>query len=149
MAMDALPALTSTRPYLIRAMHEWCSDNGFTPYISVLVDKNTLVPIEHVKDNEFILNISIDATSGLQIGNEFVQFKSRFSGVVRDLMIPINNVQAIFAKENGQGMSFPKVTVMEGSVAQTDDTSKANASPPSAGANEASKRTRSHLTIVK
>lgn len=129
MAMDALPALTSTRPYLIRAMHEWCSDNGFTPYISVLVDKNTLVPIEHVKDNEIILNISIDATSGLQIGNEFVQFKSRFSGVVRDLMIPINNVQAIFAKENGQGMSFPKVTVMEGSVAQTDDTSKANASP--------------------
>lgn len=62
MAMDALPALTSTRPYLIRAMHEWCSDNGFTPYIGVLVDKNTLVPIEHVKDNEIILNISIDAT---------------------------------------------------------------------------------------
>ncbi|HOZ66797.1 MAG TPA: ClpXP protease specificity-enhancing factor, partial [Burkholderiaceae bacterium] len=101
--MDSLSAITSTRPYLIRAMHEWCSDNGFTPYISVFVDKNTLVPIEHVKDNEIILNISIDATSGLQIGNEFINFKSRFSGVVRDLMIPINNVQAIFAKENGQG----------------------------------------------
>ncbi|MBK7027160.1 MAG: ClpXP protease specificity-enhancing factor [Polaromonas sp.] len=108
-----MPALTSTRPYLIRAMHEWCSDNGFTPYISVFVDKNTLVPIEHVKDNEIILNISIDATSGLQMGNEFINFKSRFSGVVRDLMIPINNVQAIFAKENGQGMSFPKVAMLE------------------------------------
>ena len=125
--MDALPALTSTRPYLIRAMHEWCSDNGFTPYISVLVDKNTLVPIEHVKDNEIILNISIDATSGLQIGNEFVQFKSRFSGVVRDLMIPINNVQAIFAKENGQGMSFPKVALSEDVVAQSDTSNNSNA----------------------
>ena len=125
--MDALPALTSTRPYLIRAMHEWCSDNGFTPYISVFVDKNTLVPIEHVKDNEIILNISIDATSGLQIGNEFINFKSRFSGVVRDLMIPINNVQAIFAKENGQGMSFPKVAMSEDVAAQSDASNKANA----------------------
>lgn len=147
--MDALPALTSTRPYLIRAMHEWCSDNGFTPYISVSVDKNTLVPIEHVKDNEIILNISVDATSGLQIGNEFINFKSRFSGVVRDLMIPINNVQAIFAKENGQGMSFPKVTVMEGSVAQTDDTSKANAVTDAEDTKLVPKRSKSHLTIVK
>ncbi|MBL0251545.1 MAG: ClpXP protease specificity-enhancing factor [Polaromonas sp.] len=144
-----MPALTSTRPYLIRAMHEWCSDNGFTPYISVFVDKNTLVPIEHVKDNEIILNISIDATSGLQIGNEFVQFKSRFSGVVRDLMIPINNVQAIFAKENGQGMSFPKVAMSEDVVAKSDTSNKANAVTDADDTKLVPKRSRSHLTIVK
>ena len=147
--MDALPALTSTRPYLIRAMHEWCSDNGFTPYISVFVDKNTLVPIEHVKDNEIILNISIDATSGLQIGNEFINFKSRFSGVVRDLMIPINNVQAIFAKENGQGMSFPKVAISEDVVAQSDTSNKANAVTAADDTKLVPKRSKSHLTIVK
>ena len=147
--MDALPVLTSTRPYLIRAMHEWCSDNGFTPYISVFVDKNTLVPIEHVKDNEIILNISIDATNGLQIGNEFINFKSRFSGVVRDLMIPINNVQAIFAKENGQGMSFPKVAMSDDVVAQSDTSNKANAGTDADDTKLALKRSKSHLTIVK
>ncbi|HMS28018.1 MAG TPA: ClpXP protease specificity-enhancing factor [Burkholderiaceae bacterium] len=144
-----MPALTSTRPYLIRAMHEWCSDNGFTPYISVFVDKNTLVPTEHVKDNEIILNVSYDATSGLQIGNEFVHFKSRFSGVVRDLMIPINNIQAIFAKENGQGMSFPKVTVTEDHIAQTESANKTHADTPVDTTEAAPKRSRSHLTIVK
>ena len=147
--MDTLPAITSTRPYLIRAMHEWCSDNGFTPYISVFVDKNTLVPIEHVKDNEIILNISIDATSGLQMGNEFINFKSRFSGVVRDLMIPINNVQAIFAKENGQGMSFPKVSMSEDVAAQSDASSKANAVTDVDDTKLVPKRSKSHLTIVK
>ena len=147
--MDALPALTSTRPYLIRAMHEWCSDNGFTPYISVFVDKNTLVPIEHVKDNEIILNISIDATSGLQIGNEFINFKSRFSGVVRDLMIPINNVQAIFAKGKGQGMSVPKVDKSEDVVAQSDTANKANAVTATDDTKLVPKRSKSHLTIVK
>ena len=147
--MDTLPALASTRPYLIRAMHEWCSDNGFTPYISVFVDKNTLVPIEHVKANEIILNISYEASSGLQIGNEFIQFKSRFSGLVRDLMIPISNVQAIFAKENGQGMSFPKVTMTENVADLSDTADNAKATTDSDDTKLAPKRAKSHLTIVK
>ena len=72
---------TSTRPYLIRALHEWCTDNGFTPYVAVRVDERARVPREYVKDGEIVLNISMDATSGLIIGNEAIEFKARFAGV--------------------------------------------------------------------
>lgn len=100
---------TSTRPYLIRAIHEWCGDNGLTPYVTVLVDNTLQVPREFVKDGEIVLNIGFDATTGLQLGNEFLEFKARFGGVVRDIFVPIDQVVAIFAKENGQGMAFPRV----------------------------------------
>ena len=100
---------TSTRPYLIRALHEWCVDNGFTPLITVLVDANTQVPKEHVKDKEIVLNLSFDATSGLKLGNDYIEFKARFSGVARDILVPINRVVAIYARENSQGMAFPSV----------------------------------------
>ena len=106
MTQDA-PA-TSTRPYLIRALHEWCGDNGLTPYVTVLVDNSVQVPREFVKDGEIVLNISFDATTGLQLGNEFLEFKARFGGVVRDIFVPIDQVVAIFARENGQGMAFPR-----------------------------------------
>lgn len=99
---------TSTRPYLIRALHEWCGDNGLTPYVTVLVDNTVQVPREFVKDGEIVLNISFDATTGLQLGNEFLEFKARFGGVVRDIFVPIDQVVAIFARENGQGMAFPR-----------------------------------------
>ena len=98
---------TSTRPYLLRALHEWCSDNGFTPYIAVYVDASVRVPLEHVKNNEIVLNVAYDATSGLTLGNEFVEFKARFGGVQREIVIPISHVVAIYARENGQGMAFP------------------------------------------
>lgn len=100
---------TSTRPYLIRALHEWCGDNGLTPFVTVLADNTVQVPREFVKDGEIVLNISFDATTGLQLGNEFLEFKARFGGVVRDIFVPIDRVVAIFAKENGQGMAFPRV----------------------------------------
>lgn len=100
---------TSTRPYLVRALHEWCSDNGFTPYVTVLVDNTVQVPREYVKDGEIVLNIGFDATTGLTLGNECLEFKARFAGVVRDIMVPIDQVVAIFAKENGQGMAFPRL----------------------------------------
>ena len=100
---------TSTRPYLIRALHEWCGDNGLTPYVTVLVDNTVQVPKEFVKDGEIVLNIGFDATTGLQLGNDFLEFKARFGGVVRDIFVPIDQVAAIFAKENGQGMAFPRV----------------------------------------
>ena len=100
-------AITSTRPYLIRALHEWCTDNGFTPYIAAHVDGSVQVPTEFVKDSEIVLNVSYDATSGLRLGNDFIEFKARFGGVARDIMVPIDHVVAIYARENGQGMAFP------------------------------------------
>ena len=97
---------SSTRPYLIRALYEWCTDNALTPYVVVVVNEQVLVPREFVKDGEIVLNISFDATSALQLGNEFIEFKARFGGVPRDIVVPISQVAAIFAKENGQGMVF-------------------------------------------
>lgn len=98
---------TSTRPYLIRALYEWCADNGLTPYVAVRVDDTVRVPREYVKDGEIVLNISMDATNALQIGNEYIEFKARFAGVGRDILVPIRQVMAIYARENGQGMAFP------------------------------------------
>jgi len=97
----------STRPYLIRALYEWCTDNGFTPYVAVAVDASVQVPREFVKDGEIVLNVSYDATSGLNIGNDFIAFKARFGGVPREILVPIERVMAIYARENGQGMAFP------------------------------------------
>ena len=101
---------TSTRPYLIRALHDWCTDNGFTPYLAVYVDRSVQVPLEYVKNNEIVLNVSFEATSQLQLGNEFIEFKARFGGVARDISVPVDHVIAIYARENGQGMAFPVPT---------------------------------------
>jgi stringent starvation protein B len=98
---------TSTRPYLIRALHDWCTDNGFTPYIAVNVDRTVQVPMEYVSNHEIVLNVGFDATSGLDLGNEFIQFKARFGGVAREIIVPVDHVVAIYARENGQGMAFP------------------------------------------
>lgn len=98
---------SSTRPYLIRAIYEWCTDNGFTPFIAVLVDESVRVPNEYVKDGEIVLNVSFDATSSLSMGNEYIEFKGRFGGVARDIFVPVGRVVAIYARENGQGMAFP------------------------------------------
>jgi stringent starvation protein B len=98
---------TSTRPYLVRALHDWCTDNGFTPYIAVYVDRSVQVPMEYVKNNEIVLNVSFDATSGLKLGNDYIEFRARFGGVARDIVVPVDHVIAIYARENGQGMAFP------------------------------------------
>ena len=97
---------SSTKPYLLRAIHEWCSDNGFTPYLSVRVDERASVPREYVRDGEIVLNVSVDATNRLVLGNERVEFQARFGGVARDISIPVDAVQAIYARENGHGMAF-------------------------------------------
>jgi stringent starvation protein B len=97
----------STRPYLIRALHEWCSDNGFSPYIAVQVDGSVQVPMDFVKNGEIVLNVSFDATSSLRLGNDFVEFKARFGGKAQEIVVPIGHVIAIYARENGQGMAFP------------------------------------------
>ncbi len=97
----------STRPYLIRALYEWCTDNGFTPFIAAQVDDSVRVPMEFVKDGEIVLNVSFDATSALKLGNDYIEFKGRFGGVARDILVPVDRVLAIYARENGQGMAFP------------------------------------------
>jgi stringent starvation protein B len=98
---------TSTKPYLLRALYEWCTDNGYTPHIAVRCDAQTRVPREFVRDGEIVLNISFDATNQLQMGNEWIEFSARFSGKPHKIEVPIANVLAIYARENGQGMAFP------------------------------------------
>jgi len=97
---------TPTKPYLLRALYEWCVDNGFTPYVSVMADAATRVPPEFVKNGEIVLNIGPLAANRLRIGNEVIEFSARFGGVARDIAIPVARVAAIYARENGQGMSF-------------------------------------------
>jgi stringent starvation protein B len=97
---------TSTKPYLLRAIYEWCTDNGYTPYLAASVDGQTQVPMEFVKNGEIVLNISFSATSGLKMDNDFVHFHARFAGVSREIFVPVDNVVAIYARENGQGMAF-------------------------------------------
>ncbi len=96
----------STKPYLIRAIFEWCTDSGYTPFIAVHVDAHTRVPQEFVKNNEIVLNVSALATSKLVIGNEAIEFQARFGGRARAISVPIANVSAIYARENGHGMAF-------------------------------------------
>ena len=104
--MNALES-TSTRPYLIRALYDWCTDNGLTPYVAVLVDDTVQVPREYVKNGEIVLNVGFEATSGLKLGNDFIEFKARFGGSSRQIVVPVSHVIAIYARENGQGMAFP------------------------------------------
>jgi stringent starvation protein B len=94
----------------VRALHDWCTDNGFTPYLAVYVGPNVQVPMEYVKNNEIVLNVGFEATSGLQLGNDYVEFKARFGGVAREIRVPVDHVVAIYARENGQGMAFPVPT---------------------------------------
>jgi len=98
--------LTSTKPYLLRAIYEWCVDNGLTPHISVSVGPNVRVPAEHVRNGEIVLNIGPDAAGRLRIGNEDIECTLRFSGVARELLIPVTAVRAIYARETGHGMTF-------------------------------------------
>jgi stringent starvation protein B len=99
--------IPSNKPYLIRALHQWCTDFGFTPFIAVFVDDRVEVPIEYVKNNEIVLNLSVEACHQLQIDNDWISFRARFGGIPRKIMVPVSHVLAVYARENGQGMSFP------------------------------------------
>ena len=96
----------STKPYLIRAIYEWCADSSFTPYLNVKIDQNTRVPLEYAKNGEIVLSMSQQATRNLTIGNELIQFSARFNGVSREITVPIYAVQSVFARENGRGVFF-------------------------------------------
>ena len=131
--------LPSTKPYLIRAIHEWCCDNGFTPYIAVVVDGRVRVPREFVRDGQIVLNVGYEATGHLSIANDGVSFQARFGGVARDISVPIGNISAIYAKENGAGMAFEpereqdatsEAGLADGDAARTQDNEPEPPSPP-------------------
>jgi stringent starvation protein B len=106
--------LSSQRPFLLRAMHEWMTDNALTPHIVVDATKEHLqLPPGHVRDNKIVLNVSYAATRALLIGNDAVTFEARFNGVPRTLNIPIDAVLGIYARENGKGMVFAEESAPE------------------------------------
>lgn len=115
-------AETSTKPYMIRALHEWCTDNGYTPHIVVRVDQNTMVPPAHIRDGQITLNIGMMATKGLVLGNDSIEFQARFNGVTENLYVPVGAVTALYARETGAGMGF------EVEEAGTDNTPATNSS---------------------
>jgi stringent starvation protein B len=119
----------STKPYMLRAIYEWCTDSGFTPYLAVKVDSATTVPMEYVKKGEIVLNISFGATSGLKMDNEAVHFHARFGGVSREIYVPVQNVLAIYANENGQGMAFDVTQTAAETASAPAETAPASAAP--------------------
>lgn len=146
---------TSTKPYLIRALHEWCTDNGYTPYITVQVDEHTVVPVAHVRDGQITLNVGTLATNKLSLGNEFIEFQARFSGVTENVYVPVGAVSAIYARETGAGMGF-EVQAYEASehadaaapAPESAETGDAAASP-AGDDGDGDEPKRPHLTIVK
>ncbi len=136
--------IPSTKPYLLRAIREWCVDQGYTPYLAVIVDARTRVPREHVKDGQIVLNLGPEATHQLVMGNEFITFSARFNGVAQALSIPMDNVAAIYARENGQGMAF-EIATREGDA---EDLTAAPAHQEEEPVNPAPSG-RPHLTRIK
>ena len=126
--------LPSTKPYLIRALHQWCSDNGFTPYIAVVANGRAKVPREFVRDGQIVLNVSYTATGHLDISNDRITFQARFGGIARDISVPIGNVLAIYAKENGAGMAFEADSdATDGKQESEEDSEPEPPSPQPAG----------------
>jgi len=108
MTDDKLPPMTSNRPYLLRAIYDWITDNNLTPY--VLVDagrEGVRVPPQVVKNGQVVLNLAMRAVANLDLGNDWISFQARFSGVSHNIHIPVLAVLALYAQENGQGMMFP------------------------------------------
>ena len=145
--------MKSTKPYLIRAIHEWCADQGFTPYLAVKVDATTRVPREFVKDGEIVLNVGLEATHQLLLGNEEITFQARFGGRAFPVVVPIERVAAIYARENGEGMAFEVTERPETGVPADGGTPDAIPAKTSAGVSPAPTPERSSarpfLTRVK
>lgn len=143
---------SSTKPYLIRAIHEWCTDNGYTPYVAVAVDDKTIVPQAYVKAGEIVLNVSAVATNRLKLGNDLIEFQARFGGVGYELSIPIGNVSAIYARETGHGMAFDvakPLALAPGPQSAVGDPSSVNSSGAgSSGGSAANKHSQPLRPVV-
>ncbi|NMF86890.1 ClpXP protease specificity-enhancing factor [Aromatoleum petrolei] len=144
----------STKPYLVRAIYDWCLDQGFTPYIAVAVDERTVVPPGYARDGQIVLNLAPDATNHLVMGNDLITFQARFGGVAHALSLPVANVLAIYARENGHGMAFEQEVAGSEPLADEDATDEVGSDAgdgdgpdtPSAAGRSAS---RNHLKVVK
>jgi len=138
----------SAKPYLIRAICEWCGDNGLTPYLAVKVNAQTRVPAAYVKNGEIVLNVSTGATRRLTINNHHVQFTARFNGVSQEVSVPIAAVSGIFAKETGYGFAFSVPTDPAASLDVA--TAPTETTPPSSPSSDDKPRRRpKHLQVVK
>ncbi|MDR3086710.1 MAG: ClpXP protease specificity-enhancing factor [Azoarcus sp.] len=135
--------MLSTKPYLIRAIYEWCVDQGFTPYLAVRVDERTHVPSGYVRDGQIVLNVGPEATNQLVMDNEQVSFQARFNGVVYQIVTPVDNVAAIYARENGQGMAFELQGVHPAGIPVTGTELPPDGRPPPAPPRG------SHLKVIK
>lgn len=136
--------MISTKPYLLRAIFEWCIDQGFVPYVTVAVDGRTRVPREHVKDGQITLNIGPEASHQLAMGNEEITFQARFNGAAFPVVLPVDAIVAIFARENGLGLTFD--------VAPQGAETTAEAPDPAAPDSDAPlppNKPRPHLTRIK
>jgi stringent starvation protein B len=149
MSTDESPAMSSNRPYLLRAIYDWISDNNLTPY--VLVDagvEGVRVPPQVIKNGQVVLNLAMRAVANLDLGNDWISFQARFSGVSQSIHIPVRAVLALYAQENGQGMMFPAEE--EGDMpppTTPPDDDKTSASP--AAPAEAAPKRGAHLRVVK
>ena len=139
--------LITTKPYMVRAIHEWCVDNGFTPHLMVVVSSKTRVPMAYVKEGEIVLNLNYSATKDLQIDNEAVTFSARFGGVSQNLYVPMGAVRGIFARENGQGMFFEVGDQAEVSSVKAAESVTSQATSDASTDSQAKKKPT--LTIVK
>jgi stringent starvation protein B len=142
----------STKPYLIRAIYEWCVDQGFTPHLAVVVDERTRVPPGYARDGQIVLNLGPDATAHLVMGNELITFQARFGGAAHALSIPISNVLAVYARENGHGMAFEPETGVaadEAAAADEDSPERGDADLRSEPDDDQPPPRGGHLKIVK
>jgi stringent starvation protein B len=142
----------TTKPYLIRAIHEWCADAGFTPYLAVQVDERTRVPREFVRDGQIVLNVSAEATHQLAMGNEEITFQTRFNGASFPVVVPVDSVVAIYARENGQGMAFeatPATVSGEGEEVGSGETAPGEVVEIADSQPETAAKRSGHLTLVK
>ena len=147
---------TSTKPYLIRALHEWCTDNGYTPHIVVQVNELTRVPVAHIRDGQITLNIGSLATNRLVIGNDFIEFQARFGGRTEDIFVPVGAVSAIYARETGAGMGFEieeNLPADERTSISSDETTAHSAGhvivAPNGSTSDGEGAKRPKLTVVK
>lgn len=120
----------STKPYLMRAIYDWCVDSGYTPYLTVTVDTLTRVPMEYVKDGQIVLNIGPIAVEQFKMGNQLIEFSARFNGAGREISIPVGAVSAIYARENGQGLSFEVTAADAAASARPGEAEGSDETPP-------------------
>ena len=138
------------KPYVVRALYEWCADAGFTPYLTVLVNNQTRVPMAYVRDGQITLNISMTATQNLQIDNEAITFNARFGGAPFSLYIPMGAVIGIYARESAEGLFFePEEPDISSEPEETSVTPQSSEPEPAQPTSPPPTRGKPKLTVVK